>query len=1371
METNLVTEAIRGYCEETKPRVTTRQRKKTPLPAVALVFDTETTIDAAQRLTFGGYALYERDGKNEWYRDEPAERGLFFADGPDVPSNIATRVRLLANAIDQRLVVHSHTDFLELFYELAYKQHALVVAFNMPFDISRVAREAGLARGNAKGGFSFVMWPKATKSGAIVHDAMGNMLNRPFRPRITVKSLGPNKASIRFTHARTIPEADDVVLSVRKKASRIEHGYVRAPWDTMSEKNLGFNDRAAREWLAVPKDRRKDVEEAIRKDYVEKHGWFAGRFLDVAVLVKALTDTTHSLESACKAYGAKPKGVPQDGHPGWNFEADYVRYNLNDVASTGELLNTALREYARHPIDLEPDRAFSSASIGKAYLRAMGITPPLERSPDFPRDMLGIAQAAFFGGRTNIGIRRAIVPVVYTDFLSMYPTANALLGTINILRAKSMTVVDVTDDVRTFLASIAYEDAFDPQTWKRLAFFARIERDGTGVLPVRATFAKGDAPNIGMVHVEGEAAWYAGPDILASFVMTGTRPRIVQALRVEPARKPDGSVAMLEALRPIDFMGAASIDPRTDDVFSRIIEQRQIVRADETLSDDERERVQKGLKVLANGTGYGIYAESNVSDENQPVDVRVHCGEESFEMLTDAPELPGLFSFPPISSLITAGAHLMLALLEAEVRERGGTSVLEDTDSMAIVATRDGGVVPCPNGFEDWKRPDGYRGPHADENRGIRALSFAHVDAIVARFKPLSPYDRKIVKESILKVEDINYGPGDVQRQLYAYAVSSKRYALFELHEDGSPCLDFTLANGTTKSQYTESGLGAIANPIAGQKGKAWIKDFWHVIVCRELGIPSAQPQWFTSPVVARMPVSSPKTWEAFDLYNASRSYDERVKPFGFGLTARRERGPFGSSGPANVGDRDWKNHIEATATLIRNEFLAQFDPYRLALARVGGTIVPATLEGRERSEYVDVLRRYKRRDRALPDGTLDLYVQALQTELPGATEDDALKFLRNSKTTLTWVEARKRAEKKLRAFAPVPGRERNVNPRLFAPLCAPETWLAQDDASPWFDTHTGARVDVVVPADIIVHTDSFVSHEIRVRLVDFANLADVHIKHPEPKGLCSDGSPCDDLARTYRGPLVRRAVRVATEADIVGKESQHFEDGVATALGELVADTDGDLRGVFRSAPQVVRVLLEGMSSRDVARKARTPDAQVDAVRAGNAPASSPAVNRIGRALKEIANELSASPPRRAAILALGRKRRRAEYDRVTDESLAALRVAEAPYFEALERAGGRIVPDLHRVRGRWRVGSEFEGLAPSLCRRTTPPESGHLVRGNLDAIVADLRAHGLPSSRASVLAWFRTHARPASRAAARTQATAIVADAWVQRLAEALG
>jgi len=33
---------------------------------------------------------------------------------------------------------------------------------------------------------------------------------------------------------------------------------------------------------------------------------------------------------------------------------------------------------------LDPDQAYSPASIGRAYLRAMGIRPILERQPDFP---------------------------------------------------------------------------------------------------------------------------------------------------------------------------------------------------------------------------------------------------------------------------------------------------------------------------------------------------------------------------------------------------------------------------------------------------------------------------------------------------------------------------------------------------------------------------------------------------------------------------------------------------------------------------------------------------------------------------------------------------------------------------------------------------------------------------------------------------------------------------------------------------------------------------------------------------------------------------------------------------------------------------
>ena len=85
-------------------------------------------------------------------------------------------------------------------------------------------------------------------------------------------------------------------------------------------------------------------------------------------------------------------------------------------------------EFEQHPIPLSPTHAFSPASIGKGYLRAMGIKPILQRQPNFPREYLGYAQTAFFGGRTSVHIRKVICPVVYVDFLSMYSTVNTLMG-------------------------------------------------------------------------------------------------------------------------------------------------------------------------------------------------------------------------------------------------------------------------------------------------------------------------------------------------------------------------------------------------------------------------------------------------------------------------------------------------------------------------------------------------------------------------------------------------------------------------------------------------------------------------------------------------------------------------------------------------------------------------------------------------------------------------------------------------------------------------------------------------------------------------------------------------------------------------------
>jgi len=70
---------------------------------------------------------------------------------------------------------------------------------------------------------------------------------------------------------------------------------------------------------------------------------------------------------------------------------EYVDHVRRDAVATTQLLFKPLEEFNNHPLALPATRAFSPASIGKGYLRAMGIKPILERQPSFPKRYLGHA--------------------------------------------------------------------------------------------------------------------------------------------------------------------------------------------------------------------------------------------------------------------------------------------------------------------------------------------------------------------------------------------------------------------------------------------------------------------------------------------------------------------------------------------------------------------------------------------------------------------------------------------------------------------------------------------------------------------------------------------------------------------------------------------------------------------------------------------------------------------------------------------------------------------------------------------------------------------------------------------------------------------
>jgi hypothetical protein len=205
-----------------------------------------------------------------------------------------------------------------------------------------------------------------------------------------------------------------------------------------------------------------------------------------------------------------------------------------------------------------------------------------------------------------------------------------------------------------------------------------------------------------------------------------------------------------------------------------------------------------------------------------------------------------------------------LAILERMVTDAGGTYLMCDTDSMAIVASEHGGLVPCNGGPH--KMPDG--------RDAIEALSWKETQKIVDKFKTLNPYNKKVVSGSILNiVEEINYDSTGKQHQLYGYGISAKRYSVYTF--DGSQVRII---------KASEHGLGLYYRPKEGRDQECdvpvWIKQAWQWILERALGLPSKKPDWFDLPVMRRIAITTPNVMAALRRLNR-----DQARPYNFALS------------------------------------------------------------------------------------------------------------------------------------------------------------------------------------------------------------------------------------------------------------------------------------------------------------------------------------------------------------------------------------------------------------------------------------------------------------------------------------------------------
>jgi hypothetical protein len=384
-------------------------------PKRILAIDTETTVDATQRLTFGVYRslILSADG----YRC--AEEGLFYADNLDeqqlsgLKSYVADPVNLPGVQVKTfppriRLPLMSRGEFVEHIFWKAVRKGWMIVGFNLPFDLSRLAVRDSPAE---DGGWSLTLSLRKSRK-------TGEMEPYPERPRIVIRSLDSKMAFIGLSS------------------------------------------------ILFPKEWPNEA-----------------RFLDLRTLGWALRDKSYSLESGCKDFGVPGKMAHK---PTGRVTVQEISYCREDVRATSGLLNAMRIEFDHHPVSLRPDKAYSPASIAKAYLAAMAITPPKAHFNVSDRE-LGIAMQTYYGGRAEIRIRKTHVPVVHTDFTSQYPTVNALLGNWDVLTAAEISFEDCTEEVETMLACVKLNDTFAPAFWKRLSFFALVAPEAD-ILPVRKVY-------------------------------------------------------------------------------------------------------------------------------------------------------------------------------------------------------------------------------------------------------------------------------------------------------------------------------------------------------------------------------------------------------------------------------------------------------------------------------------------------------------------------------------------------------------------------------------------------------------------------------------------------------------------------------------------------------------------------------------------------------------------------------------------------------------------------------------------------------------------------------------------------------------------
>jgi hypothetical protein len=586
-----------------------------------------------------------------------------------------------------------------------------------------------------------------------------------------------------------------------------------------------------------------------------------GHFVDTATVGLALAGRQSAqLRELGRAFGVPGEKL---GEPDFRAPIDehFLDYLVQDVRYTAGLYAAERDAYAAHGLSRSLDSIYSEASLGKAYLHAVGVPTAAQRTWSLSNEQMGQALTTYFGGRSEVHDRLHIVEGQLYDFKSQYPTVNAQMDLQRFLLARTVTVRDATQEIAAWLATPdLLAELQRPATWRRLPVLVCLHPE-SDLLPVRARYDSLTL-NIGQQHLTSRhiPLWYTLADVVASVLRTGRVPHILSAVELGPG---DERVET----RTIALFGrdGYTIDLTRDDLFTRVIDLRTEIKAAAKQAeamglDKEAARLdglQQALKLLANSTAYGVLLEVNekvYGGRALPIDV---CALDTQRRYGNLVEQPGPYFAGAIGTFIPAAGRLLLALAERLAADRGLTYAMCDTDSMFFT------------------RPDGMH----------RATFRAHCRAVADWFTPLSPYDGK---PPIFEYEaDVNDWDGKPV-PLYFIGVSAKRYALFNRLSDGTYRL----------RKFSSHGLGLwgrragfvrprdIPEPcmeVEDLGGPEWVHCLWYAFIrALDTGqLPNGQllprdpstrePQyhvpfdeWLAAPAYYQLTISTWQLWQRF---------------------------------------------------------------------------------------------------------------------------------------------------------------------------------------------------------------------------------------------------------------------------------------------------------------------------------------------------------------------------------------------------------------------------------------------------------------------------------------------------------------------------